>query len=324
MACRGCLECILKLLNFLLTIVGLAMVGYGIYLLVEYKRVGGDTPTTLPPGEDHGLIQLGRPMLMAVSLSANIFGNLPKAWFIYLFIGIGAILFIISCFGCVGAMTRNGCCLSCFSVLVILLILVEVGCAAFIFFDKSWKEEIPTDKTGDFDMIYGFLKEHWNIIRWVALGVVVLEILLFVLALMVRAANRPVDYDSDDEFIAPRQQIRQPLINRQAVPATGVPVPVAGTLDQRPSRNDAWSTRMREKDLLFVSAVMVRAANRPVDYDSDDEYIAPRQQIRHPLINRQAVPATGAPIAGTLNQLQAETMLGVHARGKRCKTCILI
>lgn len=65
------------------------------------------------------------------------------------------------------------------------------------------------------------------------------------LALVVRVANRPAEYDSDDELIAPRQQIRQPLISRQAGPATGVPV--AGTLDQRPSRNDAWSTRMREK-----------------------------------------------------------------------------
>lgn len=92
-----------------------------------------------------------------------------------------------------------------FSVLVILLILAELGCAAFIFFDKSWKEvsnlvlqiscfekqscmigyltsfvtnfqEIPADKTGDFDLIYGFLEEHWNIIKWVALGVVVLEV----------------------------------------------------------------------------------------------------------------------------------------------------
>lgn len=64
------------------------------------------------------------------------------------------------------------------------------------------------------------------------------------LALVVRAANRPADYDSDDEFINPRQGVRQPLI-RPAPPATGVPV--AGTVDQRPSRSDAWSARMREK-----------------------------------------------------------------------------
>lgn len=65
------------------------------------------------------------------------------------------------------------------------------------------------------------------------------------LALIVRAANRPAEYDSDDEYIAPRSTIRQPLMNRQGTPATGVPV--LGTLDHRPSRNDAWSQRMREK-----------------------------------------------------------------------------
>ena len=74
------------------------------------------------------------------------------------------------------------------------------------------------------------------------------------LALIVRAANSPVEYDSDDELIAPRQQIRQPLINRPPAPATGVPV--AGTLDQRPSRNDAWSTRMREKVKYPVKSIL--------------------------------------------------------------------
>lgn len=78
---------------------------------------------------------------------------------------------------------------------------------------------------------------------------------MFLLALMVRAANRPVEYDSDDEFIVSRQQIRQPLINRPPPPATGVPV-VAGALDQRPpSRNDAWSTRMREKVLSSFNPI---------------------------------------------------------------------
>ncbi|XP_031098147.1 tobamovirus multiplication protein 2A [Ipomoea triloba] len=253
MACKGCLECLLKLFNFLLTLAGLGMVGYGIYLFVEYKNhspSGDEHP--IPPSSGE-LVQLGRPMLVAVSLANNIFDNLPKEWFLYLFIGVGVLLFVISCFGCIGAATRNGCCLSCYSVLVILLILVELGAAAFIFFDKSWKKEIPTDRTGNFDMIYEFLEDNWKIVKWVALGVVVLEALMFLLALVVRAANRPADYDSDDEYIGgPRQQIRQPLINnRQPAPVTGVPV--AGTLDSRPSRNDAWSARMREKYGLDTS-----------------------------------------------------------------------
>ncbi|CAJ1928926.1 unnamed protein product [Sphenostylis stenocarpa] len=246
MACRGCWECLLKLLNFILSITGLAMVGYGIYLFVEFSKASDDnTPDISPVSDDSALIQLGRPMLMAVSLSNSFFDNLPSAWFIFLFIGIGVVLVLISCFGCIGAATRNGCCLSCYSTLVVLLILIELGCAAFIFFDKNWKEEIPKDKTGDFDAIYGFLSENWNIVRWVALGIVIFQALLFLLALIVRAANRPADYDSDEEFINPRQQVRQPLLNRPAAgPTTGLPV--TGT-DQRPSRSDAWSTRMREK-----------------------------------------------------------------------------
>ncbi|KAF5754384.1 hypothetical protein HanXRQr2_Chr17g0790551 [Helianthus annuus] len=66
---------------------------------------------------------------------------------------------------------------------------------------------------------------------------------------MVRAANAPMEYDSDDKYInGPRQQ-RQPLIIRQQVPATGIPV-TTGPLDSRPSRNDAWSARMKTPRLL--------------------------------------------------------------------------
>ncbi|KAK9190628.1 hypothetical protein WN943_019235 [Citrus x changshan-huyou] len=275
MACRGCLECLLKLLNFLLTIVGLAMVGYGIYLFVEYKRAD-NSGTVSPVSGDEGFVQLGRPMLMAVSLADSIFDKLPKA-----------------------------CVIEYFSETVINNVLLLRFQAAAIS-QSIYFMEIPADRTGDFNMIYDFLRENWNIVKWVALGVVILQLrwlrcpytsvterclvslkfgsyskdiyrdsvpmdvthillvrelitevqimveaLIFLLAIIVRAANRPVEYDSDDELIAPRQQIRQPLINRPTPPATGVPV--AGSLDQRPSRNDAWSTRMREKYGLDTS-----------------------------------------------------------------------
>ncbi|EYU17843.1 hypothetical protein MIMGU_mgv1a0124672mg, partial [Erythranthe guttata] len=191
---------------------------------------------------------LGRPMLLAVSLADNIFDKLPKAWFIYLFIGLGGIVLFIACCGCIGTATRNGCCLTCYSLLVILLILAELGFAAFIFFDDDWK-----DVNWKFSMIYDFLDDHWKIVKWVALGAVILEALIFLLALIVRAANSPSDYDSDEEYIGgSRQQIRQPLINRPAGgPVTGPPV--TNNLDQRTSRTDSWSTRMREKYGLDTS-----------------------------------------------------------------------
>lgn len=68
------------------------------------------------------------------------------------------------------------------------------------------------------------------------------QALIFLLALGVRAVNRQVEYDSDEE----------PLINRPPpVPATGVPV--TGGPSKRAIRNDAWSARMREKVRLLVA-----------------------------------------------------------------------
>lgn len=84
MACGGCLECLLKLLNFLLTITGLAMVGYGIYLLVEWNRIsgGGDDGGAPSPVAYHPeILKLGRPMFLLVSLSESFLDKLPKAWY---------------------------------------------------------------------------------------------------------------------------------------------------------------------------------------------------------------------------------------------------
>lgn len=73
----------MKLLNFVLTLVGLAMVGYGIYLLVEYLKAADTVAMSSLVGDNQALIQLSRPMLMTVSLSSNIVDNLPKAWYAY-------------------------------------------------------------------------------------------------------------------------------------------------------------------------------------------------------------------------------------------------
>lgn len=81
MACKGCLECLLKLLNFLLTLVGLAMVGYGIYLLVEYERTTTNALVSSSVSGDGSSVQLGRPLLMGASLLASILDDLPKAWY---------------------------------------------------------------------------------------------------------------------------------------------------------------------------------------------------------------------------------------------------
>lgn len=69
--------------------------------------------------------------------------------------------------------------------------------------------------------------------------------LLLSVILRALGGNRERDYDSDDEYVAPRS--RQPLLTRQT---TGT-VPSAST-ENRPPRTDAWSTRMKEKVLIIV------------------------------------------------------------------------
>ena len=46
----------------------------------------------------------------------------------------------------------------------------------FIIIYKLLLQVIPKDKTHNFDVMYGFLKDNWEIARWVALGVVVFEV----------------------------------------------------------------------------------------------------------------------------------------------------
>uniref|UniRef100_A0A0D9X4M4 Tobamovirus multiplication protein 2A n=1 Tax=Leersia perrieri TaxID=77586 RepID=A0A0D9X4M4_9ORYZ len=227
MACRGFFEWVLKLLNFVVMVVGLAMMGYGAYLLVVWLQVlpSPPAPPVAPsPGGVAGdeMVRFGRPLmlLLDVSMSHGMEERLSSAWFIFTFIGVGLILFITSIFGCAGA-SRGGCCLS--------------------FVSKYKMHVIPVDKTGNFDMMYSFLKDNWRIAKWVALGAALFEALLFTLALIVQSGNQ-ADYDSDDEYIAPRSSTRQPLVNKQPVADPRVP-----NLDYRPIRNDAWSQRMREK-----------------------------------------------------------------------------
>jgi len=143
MACRGFFEGVLKLLNLVVMAVGLAMAGYGAYLLVLWLQVLPPSPSAPPSVAPSGdLVRLGRPMLLLinVSLSDGTTEKLSGAWFIFAFIGVGVILFVTSIFGCAGASTKSGCCLSTYSFLIILFILVELAAGCFIFFDHSWKD----------------------------------------------------------------------------------------------------------------------------------------------------------------------------------------
>eukprot|EP00249_Psilotum_nudum_P008593 c21390_g1_i1 orf=303-1268(-) len=285
MTCKGCIQVVLKILNFLVTLVGLAMIGYGVYMFVKWDSRKHSTvypppppvplpPLTLPPADAaarsgnrvsvlNGIVQsssadavgmdvlqLRKVLYLKVATQdgqPSFFKFFPQTWFIYLFIGAGVIICLITCSGYIAAASMNGCCLSCYTIFVGLFIILELALAGFIFFNHNWEKDIPEDPTGQLGNIEDFIKSNFRILKWVALAIVILEGIAILLSLILRALNssRKEDYDSDDDYVPPRSGVRQPLLNRQGVPgATASP---AGGSESWPVRTDAWSTRMREK-----------------------------------------------------------------------------
>jgi len=86
---------------------------------------------------------------------------------------------------------------------------------------------------------------------WQVLG------LFFAFVLRAVSANARRDYDSDEDYLPARSAPRQPAGNRQANQANPPSAPGAnfeeGSISKRALRNDAWSTRMREKVHISLS-----------------------------------------------------------------------
>ncbi|GLJ06044.1 hypothetical protein SUGI_0030790 [Cryptomeria japonica] len=286
MGCQGCkgfVAFILKLLNFFQAFIGVAMIIYAIWMLNQWKSHVPNPPSPLAPtpsddlsvesmmnhmsvgqlevplsnlrfttGADQQIpfrkVLQNHPGLMnGLDLSNQ---KLPAPWFIYIFLGIGIIVCVITFIGHIAAEITHGCCLCFYSVLVIFLILLEAALVGDIFLNHHWEKDIPDDPTGEFESIKKFIKDNVDICKWVGLAIVIIQVFSLLLAMMLRAmvSTRNINYDSDEDYM-PRGSSRQPLLKNQASQTP----PVSATGETRPNRIDAWSKRMREKYGLNTS-----------------------------------------------------------------------
>uniref|UniRef100_A0A6N2M029 Uncharacterized protein n=1 Tax=Salix viminalis TaxID=40686 RepID=A0A6N2M029_SALVM len=99
---RSCIQSILKLVNCVIGMVGIAMVLYSIWLIRVWEREVGDFPF-FDDDDDF------------------------TPWFIYTFIGLGVTLTVITCFGHIAAETANGCCLYLLELLLMTSQKTQVG-----------------------------------------------------------------------------------------------------------------------------------------------------------------------------------------------------
>uniref|UniRef100_A0A0D6QXF1 Tetraspanin n=1 Tax=Araucaria cunninghamii TaxID=56994 RepID=A0A0D6QXF1_ARACU len=280
--CRGFVAFFLKLLNFVQAFVGVSMILYAIWMLNHWKShvhppLPPNAPTAAHGGYDLpvefavndiaiGLLEVPLSNTQTVSgadqvpfrkflggdqpgltdgldLSGLKLPKLPAPWFIYIFLGIGIIVCVVTCIGHIAAEITNGCCLCCYSFLVIFLLLLEAALVGDIFFNHHWEKDIPDDPTGQFENIKKFIKNNVDICKWAGLAIVIIQAFSLLLAMILRAmvSTRRPDYDSDDEYSLSRNNNRQPLLNSQASQNSSASIP------SDVKRLDAWSKRMREK-----------------------------------------------------------------------------
>ena len=157
-------------------------------------------------------------------------------WFMYTFLGLGVCLCFITCSGHIAAETANGHCLSCYMVLVFMLVMLEAAITADVFLNKNWEEDFPEDKTGRFDALKKFVQSNFDMCKWIGLGIVGAQALSIFLAMVLRAlgSTNGSYYDSDDDYIP----ARLPLLRNQAQNSPYSQVPHLTSL------NDSWNVKV--------------------------------------------------------------------------------
>ncbi|XP_062107341.1 tetraspanin-19 isoform X2 [Humulus lupulus] len=110
---RSCFQSILKLVNSVIGMLGIAMILYSLWLIRVWQRQMDEFPFVD-------------------------FDN-PVPWFIYTSLGLGIALCVITCSGHVAAETTNGCCLYLYMLFVFLLIMVEAAVTVDVFINRDWE-----------------------------------------------------------------------------------------------------------------------------------------------------------------------------------------
>ncbi|XP_044465382.1 tetraspanin-19-like [Mangifera indica] len=210
---KSCIQSLLKMVNSVMGMVGIAVVLYAMWLIWVWQKQMGESPF----GDDTD-------------------GSAP--WFIYTFLGLGVTLCVITCSGHIAAETVNSCCLYLYMLFVILLLMLEAVVTADVFLNRDWEEDLPEDPSGSFTQFKDFIRSNFLFCKWIGLSIVSVQGLSFLLAMVLKVLGPDRYYDSDDDYTPDRV----PLLRNSVHPQTymvGDPIYA--------SKTDAWTIRINEK-----------------------------------------------------------------------------
>ncbi|CAI5470215.1 unnamed protein product [Closterium sp. Yama58-4] len=120
--------------------------------------------------------------------------ELPRFWFIYLMIGVGAFLTLVTLVGAIAAETNSTFCLAFYQFGLCLLILFECVASALI-----WLEDVPVDPTGEYDKYQRYVLANPDRSRLAMAGLVLIEVAALLVAMMLRAAQDDASQAEDDD-----------------------------------------------------------------------------------------------------------------------------
>ncbi|KAL6651782.1 hypothetical protein ACP70R_010707 [Stipagrostis hirtigluma subsp. patula] len=208
---RSFVQTALKAVNSVVGLAGMAVILYALWMLRAWYREAAEL-------RDH----------------------LPVPWFIYTFLGLGIFLCLLTCTGHIAAETANGHCLSCYMIIIFLLIILEGAITVDVFLNSNWEQDFPDDPSGKFDEFKDFVRSNFEICEWVGLAVVAAQALSIILGMVLRTLgpDREIDYDSDDDTTVPA---RLPLLRNQTQHAPEYVEPNTSR------RSDSWKIRILDK-----------------------------------------------------------------------------
>lgn len=168
---RSCFQSLLKIVNSFIGMFGIAIIIYAIWMIRAWYKQIGDS-------------------------------DYPAPWFMYTMLGLGATFCVITCSGHIAAETANGCCLYCYLVFVMLLLMLEGAVTMDVFLNRNWEEDFPKDPSGNFNEFKDFIKDNFEICKSIGFSLVCVQGLSVFLALILKALgpHQEREYDSDDDY----------------------------------------------------------------------------------------------------------------------------
>ncbi|KAK4792416.1 hypothetical protein SAY86_022851 [Trapa natans] len=171
---RSCMQSMLKLLNSVTGMVGIAMILYSAWMIKIWEGHSSDSAT-----DD---------------------SSQPNPWFIYTFLGFGITLCVITCCGHIAAETANSCCLYMYMLFILLILALEAAVTADVLLNSQWVQDFPGDLTGNLEQLTKFISSNFKMFEWIGLLIVSIQGLCLLFALVLKALGPHPYYNDDDEF----------------------------------------------------------------------------------------------------------------------------